>query len=138
MRLFHFFGQYVACLLLVLWCWCLPAAAHEVRPAYLQLTETQPGQFSVLWKVPARGDRVLSLQAMLPSNCQMLTSPTPMLFSGTQLTRWNVDCGSAGLDEATIRIQGLSATMIDSLVRIELLAEWWFRRSCGRTLRRLW
>ncbi|MDH4362179.1 MAG: HupE/UreJ family protein [Nitrospirota bacterium] len=101
--------------------WCLPAAAHEVRPAYLQLNEIQPGQFSVLWKVPARGDRVLSLQAVLPSNCQTVTSPTPMLLAGTQLTRWKVDCGATGLDGATIRIQGLSATMIDTLVRIELL-----------------
>jgi hypothetical protein len=40
-------------LLLVLW--VLPCAAHEVRPAYLELAETEPGTFSVVWKVPARG-----------------------------------------------------------------------------------
>jgi hydrogenase/urease accessory protein HupE len=122
MRGFYLFGKFGVSLLLVFGAWCLPAAAHEVRPAYLQLNETQPGQFSVLWKVPARGDRVLSLKAMLPSACQVLKPPTPMLLSGTQLTRWKVDCGSEGLDGATIRIEGLRATMIDTLVRIELLS----------------
>lgn len=122
MKLFYSFGQILVTFLLVYGTWCLPVAAHEVRPAYLQLNETRPGQFSVLWKVPARGDRVLSLQALLPNICQTLTSPTPMLLSGTQLTRWKVDCGSEGLDGASIRIDGLNATMIDTLVRIELLS----------------
>jgi hydrogenase/urease accessory protein HupE len=122
MKLFYFLGQFLFSLLLMFGAWCLPVAAHEVRPAYLQMNEIQPGQFSVLWKVPARGDRVLSLQAMLPSVCQTLKPPTSMLLSGTQLTRWKVNCGSEGLDGGTIHIQGLSATMIDTLVRIELLS----------------
>lgn len=33
----------------------LRATGHEVRPAYLELTEVQPGRFDVLWKVPAMG-----------------------------------------------------------------------------------
>ena len=122
MRLVYFFRPCVAGLLLVFGCWCLPAAAHEVRPAYLQLTETQPGIFSILWKVPARGDRVLSIHAALPPSCQALKPPTPILLSGTQLTRWTVDCGAKGLEGTAIRIEGLNATMIDTLVRIELLS----------------
>jgi len=31
------------------------ASAHEVRPAFLDLTERVPGEFDVLWKVPALG-----------------------------------------------------------------------------------
>jgi hypothetical protein len=31
------------------------ASAHEVRPAFLELTERAPGEFDVLWKVPAAG-----------------------------------------------------------------------------------
>ena len=30
-------------------------AAHEVRPAFLELKERVPGEFDVLWKVPAMG-----------------------------------------------------------------------------------
>jgi hydrogenase/urease accessory protein HupE len=39
-------------------CWLLagaPTSAHEVRPAYLELVERTPGEFDVLWKVPALG-----------------------------------------------------------------------------------
>ncbi len=36
------------------------AAAHEVRPAFLELTERAPGEFDVLWKVPALGGTPLA------------------------------------------------------------------------------
>jgi hydrogenase/urease accessory protein HupE len=38
----------------------LRANAHEVRPAYLELTERAPGEFDVLWKVPALGGTPLA------------------------------------------------------------------------------
>src|SRR6185295_11709762 len=34
--------------------------AHEVRPAFLELTERAPGKFDVLWKVPASGGALLA------------------------------------------------------------------------------
>lgn len=36
------------------------ACAHEVRPAYLELTERAPHEFDVLWKVPAAGGAPLA------------------------------------------------------------------------------
>ena len=36
--------------------WPLLCTAHEVRPAYLELRETGPGEFRVLWKTPTHGD----------------------------------------------------------------------------------
>ncbi len=36
------------------------ARAHEVRPAFLELTERAPGEFDVLWKVPAMGGTPLA------------------------------------------------------------------------------
>lgn len=38
----------------------LLAQAHEVRPAYLELTEREAGKFDVLWKVPAMGGTPLA------------------------------------------------------------------------------
>ena len=38
-----------------LFCCCARASAawaHEARPAYLEIKETAPGQFSVLWRTP--------------------------------------------------------------------------------------
>ena len=39
----------------------LPAAAHEVRPAYLAIAELEAGRFSVVWKIPMRGDLVMPM-----------------------------------------------------------------------------
>jgi hypothetical protein len=36
------------------------ASAHEVRPAFLELTERGSGEFDVLWKVPAMGGEPLA------------------------------------------------------------------------------
>ncbi len=95
------------------------ASAHEVRPAYLNLAESQVGRFDVLWKVPMKGNRVLSVQPVLPSGCRTVTSPVHSGVAGAQLSQWTVDCGTAGLDGGTIRIEGLGATMTDVLVRIQ-------------------
>src|SRR5687768_7073288 len=46
------FGLFVAA--------AVSSPAHEVRPAYLELTERAAGEFDVLWKVPAMGGTPLA------------------------------------------------------------------------------
>jgi hypothetical protein len=48
--------------LLLAWCVAFvpSVTAHEVRPAFLELTERAPGEFDVLWKVPASGGPLLA------------------------------------------------------------------------------
>ena len=108
-------------LLLLVWSACGQgtAFAHEVRPGLLQLTEVTQGRFDVLWKVPARGDRVLSLQPAFSNDCRQVTSPTARVADNASMSRWIIDCGTQGMEGAEIRIDGLAATMIDVLVRIE-------------------
>jgi hydrogenase/urease accessory protein HupE len=57
----NFVKRWLALLLLV---WCVAfvqtANAHEVRPAFLELTARTPGEFDVLWKVPALGGAQLA------------------------------------------------------------------------------
>ncbi|MEQ9315752.1 MAG: hypothetical protein RLN72_07855, partial [Henriciella sp.] len=45
------------------------AAAHEVNPAYLELTETTPATFEVVWKQPVRDGRRLRLTPQFPGDC---------------------------------------------------------------------
>jgi hydrogenase/urease accessory protein HupE len=99
----------------------VPALAHEVRPGMLQLSETSPGQFDVLWKVPARGDRVLPIQPVFAKRCQQIAPPTSSLDGRAQVSRWRIHCGERGMDGAEIRIDGLDGTMIDVLVRAEFI-----------------
>ncbi len=107
---------------LVLWAllaWlAAPLAAHEVRPAYLELRETTAGEFEVLWKVPLRGGKRLELEARLPAHCQALGPPASVAGAGAEIRRWRVSCGR-GLAGGTIAVDGLENTLTDVLVRLE-------------------
>ena len=51
------------------------AYAHEVRPGYLELQQTAPETWSLLWKVPAQGDMRLAIHPQLPETCALLSEP---------------------------------------------------------------
>ena len=51
----------------------LPGRAHEVRPAYLDLREERPGEFSVLWKTPMLGEMRLALDPVFSGRVEALT-----------------------------------------------------------------
>ncbi|HYV50946.1 MAG TPA: HupE/UreJ family protein [Dongiaceae bacterium] len=94
------------------------ALAHEVRPGYLQLRETDSGRYDVLWKVPARGDERLSLHLVWPEDVTFVTEPSATLEDGASLERSRVE-RPGGLTGTTIRVEGLESTVTDVLVRVE-------------------
>ena len=91
-------------------------AAHEVRPAFLQLIETAPGEFDVLWKQPLLGDRRLPLKPVFPERCQTSALAVPEATVGALLQTWHASCD---LRAGTLSIAGLSRTLTDVMVRIE-------------------
>lgn len=93
------------------------AIADEIRPGYLELTTTDGTVYSIKWKVPMKGDMVLSLKPILPDWCTERTPPSSMATGGAMITHWSVNC-SAGIAEGHIRIDGLENTMTDVLVRV--------------------
>jgi hydrogenase/urease accessory protein HupE len=94
-----------------------PAAAHEIRPAYLDMRETTPDVFAIVWKVPALGDRRLSLYARLPDECTANTEPATSFDGGAYIERWTAAC-DGGVKGRDITIDGLRSTMTDALVHI--------------------
>jgi hydrogenase/urease accessory protein HupE len=97
------------------------ALAHEVRPAYLELRQTGPDTYDVLWKVPGLGeDMRLGLYVELPANCTNVTEPRAMMANNAYTERWTATC-AGGLIGGTIHITGLRGTMTDALVRMERL-----------------
>ena len=91
--------------------------AHEVRPAYLEIRETSPGTFDIVWKVPARGEYRLSLHVRLPDEC----SGAPLhgsFVGGAFIEQWQASCPN-GLVGRNVAIDGLSATRTDVLARLE-------------------
>ncbi len=100
------------------------AHGHESRPGFLEIKQTGPESYSVLWKVPTRGDLRLSLDALLPTECEETVPRTRELLGGAAIDRWHVRC-PGGLDGRQVRIAGLRSTMTDVICR--------FARSDGST-----
>ena len=96
------------------------ATADEIRPGYLELKESGANIFSVLWKVPAKGNKKLGLYATLPNSCQDKTKPNVQLINAAYIQRWIVVC-EQGLIEQSISIKGLAATNTDVLLRLEFV-----------------
>ena len=107
--------------LLLLLAFATPAAAHEARPAYLELRQTGADTYDVLWKVPGRGDKLrLGLYVELPDDAVNLEEPRERLADGVYTARWSIK-RPGGLVGGRIAIKGLSSTLTDVLVREERL-----------------
>ena len=88
--------------------------AHEVRPAYLEMRQTGPEIYDVLWKVPGQGDLHLGLYVELPATSNV-TEPRGAMGNASFTERWTVKC-PGGLSGGTIHIAGLNVTAVDALV----------------------
>lgn len=93
------------------------SSAHESRPGYLQLTLTDPDTVTMLFKVPALGDRRFGLYPKLPDNCSGAGSPTTYIIDNAYTERATFRC-DGGLVGETVAVDGLSSTLTDVLVRI--------------------
>lgn len=132
------------------------ATAHEVRPAFLELTERAAGEFDVLWKVPAKGGTplageelshpqspvapdsgstkampcgcpaptvvqlsrgVLPIHPSLPESAEIISLPRIERLFGAEVKRWTIRVPH-GLEGWNVTVHGLSATMVDVLVRV--------------------
>jgi len=92
---------------------------HESRPGYLELRETENGSFDSLWKKPARGELLLSIEPVFPEGCTS-TVATQEIVANALFVRKTITC-EGGLAGRTIHIAGLQSTLTDVLVRIYYL-----------------
>ena len=97
----------------------LEARGHEVRPAYLEIRETAHETYRVSWKVPARGENLrLGVYVSLPQDVEKLTEPH-QVFAGGALLEQHIVRRAGGLAGQTISFDGLAATKIEVLARVE-------------------
>ena len=97
------------------------AVAHEARPAYLEVKETSPGQYSVLWRTPVLAGMRLPIALRLPTDVKELRDPSVQELADSLVERHWIDAGPNGLAGKRIDFPGLQATITDVLVRVELL-----------------
>lgn len=95
------------------------ASAHEVRPAWLQISETQvAGTYDLVWKQPVLADRRLKIDPVLPASCETMNLGPGEMTGAALIVRSRIICGSEGLEGQTITIAGLERTMVDVFVEI--------------------
>lgn len=107
----------------------LAAEAHEVRPAYLELTEVAAGRFDVLWKQPILPGsepgivRRLPLEPRFAARCVESSRTLPDLTDSALIERWTIDCGEPELPETglDVEVAGLPRTLTDVLLRVRFL-----------------
>src|SRR5262245_31806028 len=119
-------------LVLAMALWSGLCAAHEVRPAYLEIREARPGEFEVLWKTPMQGDARLALEPAFLPGLEPLGPKLGRQLRDAAIQTWSVR--APALRGQTLRIEGLEATMTDALVRVEFAdgTAWTQRLTPGR------
>ncbi|MBN8511085.1 MAG: HupE/UreJ family protein [Burkholderiales bacterium] len=98
-----------------------PAAAHESRPAYLELKETAPGRYELLWRTPVLAGMRLPVALKLPQDLRNVEEPRVQELADSLLERRVIDAGAQGLAGRRIDFPGLQFTITDVLVRVQRL-----------------
>jgi hydrogenase/urease accessory protein HupE len=94
-----------------------PAEAHEVRPGFLELRETSPGTFSLLWKKPSGGEIEIYITPRIPKECRFAASGQQPLTPGALVVRGTLTC-DGGIAGKTLAIDGLDSTITDVIIRV--------------------
>jgi hydrogenase/urease accessory protein HupE len=97
------------------------AHSHEARPAYLEINETAPGHYTVLWRTPVLAGARLPVVLRFPKEVRNLNEPLVQHLSDSLLERRWIDAGSQGLTGHRIDFPGLQLTITDVVVRLKLL-----------------
>jgi hydrogenase/urease accessory protein HupE len=108
----------LSALILILGSCITTTHAHEMRPAYLEIKETEPGTYDVLWKVPAKGRMRLGLYVRFSEDTENLSEPIASIQGGAYIERYKI-YREGGLADTEIYIDGLRSTLTDVLVRFQ-------------------
>jgi hydrogenase/urease accessory protein HupE len=96
------------------------AWAHESRPAYLEINETAPGRYDVLWRTPLLAGMRLPVVLTFPDNVRNVTEPALRELPDSLVEHGVIETEDAGLGGTRIEFTGLQGTITDVLVRVQL------------------
>ena len=95
--------------------------AHEVRPAYLEVTERRDGKLDVLWKQPSIGLMAVAIRPRLGGGLLDRAPDSVEDAENFEIHRWRgIDLRGGGIDGREVRIAGLERTITDTLVLVRL------------------
>ncbi len=107
---------------LVLWIltFASTARAHESRPAYLEIDETAPARYDVIWRTPLNAGMRLPIALKFSEDVSNVTEPAVRELPDSLVERRIIKV-TDGLAGKRIDFVGLQATITDVLVRVRLL-----------------
>jgi hydrogenase/urease accessory protein HupE len=93
------------------------ARADELRPGYLEFTQSSATQWSLVWKSPMKGGFTPFTKPVLPSGCSVDGTPSRVIANGSSITTTTVLCNNdvAGY---FIGLQNFAGAQSDVLVRV--------------------
>ena len=92
--------------------------AHELRPAYLELTQQEDFTYSVLWKTPVRFGRPLNIAPVFPDDCEATPATSNLSDTGDLINAYTLVCAQ-DLRGRTLYVSGLEATLTDVIVFVQ-------------------
>lgn len=95
------------------------ALAHDSRPAYLQITETTPGRYDVVWRTPLLSGMRLPVVVRFPAGTRFVTGPNERDFADSVVERSVIQV-DGGLEGKRVTFVGMEATITDVLARVQL------------------
>jgi hypothetical protein len=93
-----------------------PAGAHELQPGYLELRQTDPNTFAMLWKLPARED-LKGIHPILPADCTVVGETSVSQTAQGYVEEQTIRCPK-GLYGESISIPPEQAALVDVMVRV--------------------
>lgn len=98
------------------------AQADELRPAYVELTQQDDGDWTLLWKASAQSRLGATGEAIIPDTCSSKGEPEKRFAASNILTTINLSCDGP-LAGQKIGLKALALSSTDALVRIAPLKE---------------
>jgi len=99
-------------------CLMTTAHAHDIRPAYLELTKTPSGDIRIVWRQPIAGVYAVPLVPRI-STGWLDREPSLTERTDTLLVReWHIRAPTAELVGATVSVEALERTITDVLLHV--------------------
>lgn len=103
-------------LILLILCAAGPAQADELKPGYLELSQTKADQWQMVWKAPIKGGLASVAAPKLPGFCTA-SAPQRTVVNGALVSSWRVRC-TQSLVGQRLGLTGLESGFNDALMRV--------------------
>jgi hydrogenase/urease accessory protein HupE len=98
-------------------CAVAPAHADELRPGYIEFSQSDAQNWRLVWKAPMRGGVTPATQPVLPAGCAVVGQPVRAAAALAVVTTADVQC-AGGVAGKSIGLSSFSASQTDVLVRV--------------------